>query len=116
MKRLAVVLTMLGFAVPALAEEVRAEAHAAVLSDNELDGVAAGHHHGHGCGLALAKGQLASPGTLTKTNINVSPIIVTQTAVAITQQNATNTGAGSITQNATTTALNLANINYSVKF
>lgn len=114
MKRLAVVMTILGFAGPVLANEVSAQA--TTMADVELDGVTAGSGHGH------MKHHWKS-GFTTPTfkvpnitnNINISPIIVTQTAVALTTQNAAAKG-GNVTQNATTTAVNLANISYSVKF
>jgi hypothetical protein len=114
MKRLAVVMTMLGFAVPVLADEVSAQA--ATMADVELDGVAAGSghgHHHHHWKAGFTTPTFKAPNVTN--NINISPIIVTQTAVALTTQNASAKG-GNATQNATTTALNFANISYSVKF
>jgi hypothetical protein len=113
MKRFALVATMLALAVPALAAETKA----AVLSDSQLDAVAAGCN---------TPSTMALPNV--NTNVNFSPIIVNQTAVAITQQNGTvNASAkshgkgnakaiGQLKQNANTTAMNFLNINYHPKF
>jgi hypothetical protein len=109
--RTVAVLTVLGFAAPALAD-VRATTPAQ-LSDSELDQVTAG-------------GDTSAMPTTT-TNINISPIVVTQTAVALSYQSAwTHPGKGKakgkgkalglVKQNATTTAFNYAVINYNVTF
>lgn len=110
MMRMVAVLTVLGFAGPALAE-APATAPAA-LSDAELDQVTAG-------------GDAGAP--TTTTNINISPIVVTQTAVALTYQSASShpgkgkgkgkaRGLGHLKQSSTTTAFNYAVINYNVTF
>jgi hypothetical protein len=110
MMRTVAVLTVLGFATPALAD---APATPAALSDSELDQVTA------------AGGDMGAPSTTT--NINISPIVVTQTAVALSFQNAwTHPGKGKgkgkakafgqFKQSATTTAFNYAVINYNVTF
>lgn len=116
MMRLAMVLTVLGLAAPAFASE-KAPTQAAVLSDAQLDQVAAG---------CDSTGTPTGVSTLpaTTTNINVSPIVVNQTAVAITQQNAKQNVAsqgkgkalGLLKQNASTVAMNYLNINYHPKF
>jgi hypothetical protein len=111
MMRTVAVLTVLGFATPALAE---VPATPAPLSDSELDQVTAG-------------GDMGAP--TTTTNINISPIVVTQTAVALSYQSAWThpgkgngkgkgkaKGLGHFKQNATTTAFNYAVINYNVTF
>jgi TRAP-type uncharacterized transport system substrate-binding protein len=114
MMRLAMVLTALGLAAPALAAN-GSTAQAAVLDDAQLDQVAAG---------CDSTGTPTGVSTLPalNTNVNFSPIIVNQTAVAITQQNANQnvTGKGKafglLKQNATTVAMNYLNINYHPKF
>jgi hypothetical protein len=109
MMRTVAVLTVLGFATPALAD---VPATPAALSDSELDQVTAG-------------GDMGAP--TTTTNINISPIVVTQTAVALSYQSASThpgkgkgkgkaKGLGHFKQNATTTAFNYAVINYNVTF
>ena len=114
MKRLAVVLTILGVAAPALAAEQHAQA--AALSDAQLDQVAAGcDTHG------MPTGATTLP--TVNTNLVFSPIIVNQTAVAVTTQTANqNVTAGKhgnayglLKQNANTVAMNYLNINYHPK-
>jgi hypothetical protein len=114
MKRLAVVVTMLGLAAPALAAETKAQA--TVMSDSQLDAVTAG------CETPATTGAVPA----INTNVNFSPIIVNQTAVALTQQtgnvNVANKGKGKgnakgvLKQNANTFAVNSVNINYHPKF
>lgn len=110
MKKLLMALAVLGFASPAFADEQRASAQATTLDDSALDQVAAGCETQHGTGTSVAP----------VTNVNISPIIVNQTAVAFNQQKAVNKGKGKgnnkIKQNATAVAMNVANINYTVKF
>ena len=115
MKRLAVVLTILGLAAPALAAEQRAQA--AAMSDAQLDEVAAGcDTHG------TPTGATTLPSI--NTNLVFSPIVVNQTAVAVTTQTANqNVSAagkhgnafGVLKQNANTVAMNYLNINYHPK-
>jgi hypothetical protein len=122
MKRLIVMLSMLGLAAPALADEMTQTAHASALTDGELDQVTAGHgnkhqrHEGkhgnhHGAGVQGAASRFAPPDV----NINVSPIIVNQTAVALNTQTATG-NKGGVKQDATALAANTAVIDYRVKF
>jgi hypothetical protein len=100
MKRLAVILAVLGFAAPAFA------AAPAELNDSQLDQVAAGG------------GSLALPAT--NINVNASPIIVTQTAVALNFQNQTGNfhgkgkAKGLQKQHGFAVASNVAKINYHV--
>lgn len=111
MKKILMALAVLGFASPAFADEQRASAQAAVLDDAALDQVAAGCDT-HGTSVAPV------------TNVNISPIVVNQTAVAFNQQQATNNvkgkgkgkAKGQVKQSATAVAMNVANINYTVKF
>ncbi len=113
MMRLAMVLTVLGLAAPALADE--AATQAAVLTDAQLDQVAGG---------CDSTGAPTGVSTVPTTNVNISPIVVNQTAVAITQQDAKQSVAGKgkgkalgvLKQSASTVAMNYLNINYHPKF
>ncbi len=105
-KRIAVIVAVLGFAAPALA----AQKAPVALSDSQLDGVAAAGESG---------------GNL---NLNLSPITVNQTAVALNQQYASANAAsaaaacshgrglalGRVQQSATAAAVNYAFVNYHV--
>lgn len=114
MKKLMMTLAVLGFAAPAFADEQKLQTQPAVLDDAALDQVAAG------CDTHGTTGAVA-PVT---NNINISPIIVNQTAVAWNTQTASNHNKGKgkgankqvNKQNATAVAMNVANINYTVKF
>jgi hypothetical protein len=119
MKKLYMALAVLGFAAPVFADQQQqSSAQATVLDDATLDQVAAG------CDTSSTPGAVA-PVT---NNINISPIVVNQTAVAFNTQSASNQAANHSNghgkglakqlnkQNATAVAMNVANINYTVKF